>query len=54
MKYDPILRQPAQEPESLAGDFGLILDAFADAFRGLSGRPQLDCRCPKIRFAGWR
>jgi hypothetical protein len=54
MKYEPILRQPAQDPESLSGEFGLILDAFADAFRSLSSTSRQECRCSKIHFAGWR
>ena len=52
MKYEPILRQPAQEPESLASDFGLIFEAFADAFRGISASSRLESRWSKLRHCG--
>jgi hypothetical protein len=52
MKYEPIPRQPARDPESLAGDFGLLLDAFADAFRGLSSSSRLESRWSQLRSCG--
>jgi hypothetical protein len=54
MNYEPILRRHGQGPGSLSSDFGLIFEAFADAFRGLSAEPEFDCRCSKIHYAGWR
>jgi hypothetical protein len=33
---------PSAGGESLAGDFGLILEAFTDAFRGLSASSELE------------
>jgi hypothetical protein len=54
MMYEPILRREAQEPESLASDFGLIIDAFTDAFRGLSASSQFDGRSQKRPYAGLR
>ena len=52
MKYEPILRQPAQDPDSLASDFGLIFDAIADAFRGMSSSSRLESRWSKLRSCG--
>jgi hypothetical protein len=52
VKHDPILRQAAQEPESLGNDFGLILEAVADAFRGLSSSSRLESRWSKLRYGG--
>jgi hypothetical protein len=50
MKQDPI----DHGRESLLSDFRLIGSAIADAFRGLSGASDPDCRCTKIHYAGWR
>ena len=57
MRHEPI-ELPARG-DSLAGDFGLILEAVADAFRGLSSSsfragPQSECSCTKIHYAAWR
>ena len=52
MKHDPILRQPAQEPESLSHDFGLIFEAIADAFRGMASSSRLESRWSKLRDGG--
>jgi hypothetical protein len=55
MKHDPVHRPGAADQESLAGDFALIGQAIADAFRGLSaGSPANSCSCTKIHYAGWR
>jgi hypothetical protein len=40
---------PSAGGESLAGDFGLILEAVADAFRGLSASPELDTHWSELR-----
>ena len=37
---------------SVAADFGLILEAFADAFRGLSSTLRLESRASKSRALG--
>jgi hypothetical protein len=41
-------------PDSVGGDFGLILEAFADAFRSLAPASRPACNCPTLHFAGWR
>ena len=41
-------------PGIAAQRFRLIGSAIADAFRGLSGASDPDCRCTKIHYAGWR
>jgi hypothetical protein len=47
-------REVFARPESLGEDFALILEAFADAFRGLAPDSPPACNCPTIHFAGWR
>jgi hypothetical protein len=39
---------------SLGEDFALILEAFADAFRGIASAAPPPCDCPKATYAGWR
>ena len=54
MKHDLNQGPGTADQDSLTSDFTLIGQAIADAFRGLSSGSRLDCRCPKIHFAGWR
>ncbi len=52
MKHDPILRSAAQPRDSLASDFGLIAEAIADAFRGMSASDRLESRWSRLRSCG--
>ncbi len=52
MKYEPIERPSAAGQESLASDFGLIFDAIADAFHGLSSSSRIESRWSKLRHCG--
>jgi hypothetical protein len=54
MKYEPVKPAIAAGRKSLSRDFRLIARAIADAFRGLSAQSGFDCRCPKVRYGGWR
>ena len=52
MKHEPIQRREALGRESLYGDFRLILDAFADAFRGMASSSRLESRWSQLRYGG--
>jgi hypothetical protein len=52
MKHEPNLRPAPQRRDTLAGDFALIADAIADAFRGLSGSSRLESRWSQLRYCG--
>jgi hypothetical protein len=52
MKHEPIVRRSAQSQDSLASDFGLIFQAIADAFHGLSSSSRLESRWSKMRACG--
>ena len=52
MKHEPIQRREALGRESLAGDFGLIFKAIADAFRGMGSRSRLESRWSQLRYGG--
>ena len=52
MKHEPIRRRQALGRESLAGDFRLIFNAFADAFRGMVSPSRLESRWSQLRYGG--
>ena len=55
MKHEPLQRPGVADQESLIGDFVLIGQAIADAFRGLSPGSPPECRCrTTIHYAAWR
>jgi hypothetical protein len=54
MKQDVKHHEVFARQETLGDDFALILEAFADAFRGLSPASTQACSCPIIHYAGWR
>lgn len=54
MRPDLYSSEVFARPESLGEDFALILEAFADAFRGLAPASRTACNCPTLHFAGWR
>lgn len=55
MRRDVNHREVFSGQESLGEEFALILEAFADAFRGMaSGALPQACQCPKATYAGWR
>ena len=52
MYWDVNHRGIVAKPETLGGDFALILGAFVDAFRGLT--PPASTDGETIHYAGWR
>jgi len=52
MRQDRNHREVFARPESLGEDFHLILDAFADAFRGMASASRLESRWSKLRHCG--
>ena len=52
MKHEVIERPSALSQESLADDFALIGEAFADAFRAMSSRSRLESRWSRLRYCG--
>lgn len=47
--YDLYSRDYLAKPEGVGEDFTLILEAFAEAFRGLSPSSRLESRWSKLR-----
>ena len=55
MKQDPLHSHGVADQESLFGDFALIGQAIADAFRGMSAGSPPECSCrTRIHYAAWR
>ena len=54
MRRDVNNREVFSGQLSLGEDFALILEAFADAFRGMASAVPQACQCPKATYAGWR
>jgi len=52
MKQDVNHRSVFARPDTLSSDFGLIFEAFADAFRGLSSTSKLESRWSRLRSCG--
>ena len=50
--YDLYSRDVFATPETVGDDFTLILEAFAEAFRGLSSTSRLESRWSKLRHGG--
>jgi hypothetical protein len=55
MNRDPLHSHGVADQESLLGDFVLIGQAIADAFRGMSAGSPPGCCCrTTIHYAAWR
>ena len=52
MRQDVNHSEVFARPETLGEDFALILDAFADAFRGMASASRLESRWSKLRHCG--
>ena len=52
MKQDVKHYEVFARPETVGEAFGLILDAFAEAFRGMHSASRLESRWSKLRHCG--
>jgi hypothetical protein len=49
MKQDVNHRTAFAKPDTLSSDFGLIFEAIADAFRGISSSSKIESRWSRLR-----